>query len=90
MLVFPLRIPFENVSAPENVCVNPDPRANVPPAPFIVNAPPVIFPVSVAAPPVLVIETPPVVVKPAISCVAEFPVIVTAELPAVSVPLLLT
>ena len=53
------------------------------------NVPDPISPVRVAVPPVLFILTAPVVVKVPIFCAEVVPVIVTIELPAVSVPALM-
>ena len=63
--------PLVLVQAPVKACVKPAPATpvsmfRVPPEPFIVKAPPLTLPVRVAVPPVLSIDTVPVVVKPAI------------------------
>ena len=83
----PSSVPFVLVQAPVIVCVNPEPRFNVPPAVLFLSEPAFIFPVNVATPLDLLHVTWPVVVKPAMLCVAV-PPIVMAELPAVNVPLL--
>ena len=57
------------------------------PLPLIVSPPPFTLPCNVAVPPVLVMDTVPVVVKPAMLWV-PVPLMVIAELPAVNVPLL--
>ena len=54
----------------------------------MVKEPPFTFPVKVAVPPVLVIETAPVVVNPAILC-AAVPANTIGELPALKTPELL-
>ena len=83
----PSRVPAVLVQVPEKVWIHPAPRFRVPPFPLIVRPPPLTGPVRVAMAPVLVIETTPVVEKPAILCV-PVPLIVTGEALAVIVPLL--
>ena len=59
------RVPLVVVQIPLKVWFKLVPRFNVPPVPFIVRPPAFIGPVMVAVPAVLVIDTVPVVVKPA-------------------------
>ena len=66
VLVSPFKVPAVRVTSPVNVCVKPVPKSSVPPVPLIVSPAPPTLPVNVAVPPVFVIETNPVVVKPAI------------------------
>ena len=86
-------VPLVLVQAPGvNVWVSPAPATpvsifSVPPEPFIVKAPPFTLPVRVATPPVLSIDTVPVVVNPAIVC-AAVPARLIAEAPALNVPVL--
>ena len=87
VLLPPLSVPVVSVTSPVNVCVKPTPKFKVPPAPLIVNGPPLTFPVKVATPPVLVIKTVPVVVNAPILWVAV-PVIVTPPVPLAVPPLL--
>ena len=61
-LLPPFKLPAVSVTTPVKVCVSPTPMFNVPPVPLMVNPAPLVFPVNVAVPPVLVIETVPVVV----------------------------
>jgi len=82
----PFKDPAVRVTLPVKVCVNELPRLSVPPEPLIVKPAPLTAPCSVAVPPVLVIVVRPVVVYPAMFCVAVLP-IVMAELPAVNAPL---
>ena len=88
VLVFPSNVPAVRVHAPVKVWVNPAPRSRVLPGPFKVKPAPPIFPVNNAVPPDFVIETGPVVVKPAILC-ATLPLIVIGEAFAVNNPLLI-
>ena len=62
----------------------------MPPIPLIVNVPPLTLPAKVAVPAVLVMETAPVVVKPAMLCATIVFAMTIDELPAVKVPPLLT
>ena len=82
----PFNVPAVRVQVPENECVNPDPKFNVPPEPFIVRPAAETLPVNVAVPAVFVIETVPVVVKPAIDWVEAVPDIVIPPEPLVNVP----
>ena len=84
----PSRVPAVRVQVPLNVCVNPLPRFSVPLVPLMVRPTPVTGPVNVATPAVFVIETGPVVVKPAILCVEAFPESVTPPDPLVNIPAL--
>jgi len=77
----PSSVPLVLVQVPLKEWVNPVPRLNVPPVPFMVSPAPLILPVKVATPEVLVIDTRPVVVKLPIFCVAVVPERVTAEFP---------
>ena len=86
VLVLLFKVPAVMVQSPVKVWVK-APRFSVPPEPFIVKAPPFTFPVKVAVPAVFVIETNPVVVKPAIDCV-PLPAMVIGDALAVNVPLL--
>ena len=83
-----LSVPLVIVHPPVKVCVK-LPRVSVPPTPLIVSAPPFTGPANVAIPAVFVIETVPVVVKPAMLCVSAGPARMILELPAVKVPALL-
>ena len=85
VLVLPFSVPAVSVISPVKVCVRAAPRSSVPPVPLIVSAAPLIFPETVAVPPVLVMLTGPVVVKPPMVW-AAVPVIVTPPVPLVSVP----
>lgn len=89
VLVLPNRVPAVSVTVLLVACDKPAPRSSVPPLPFMVRPLQLILPPSVAVLPVLVIDTRPVVVNPAMLCVAV-PAIVIGELPAVNVPPLLT
>ena len=80
------RVPAVKAMLPVKVLVNPVPRLSVPPVPLTIRLAPFTLPVKVAVPPVLVIETNPVVAKPAILWVVMAPVITMGELPAVNVP----
>ena len=82
----PLIVPAVLVQVPVNVWVRPAPRLSVPPVPLIVSPPPLTLPVNVAVPAVLVIETVPVVVKPAILFAATVPPRVTSYEPKFNVP----
>ena len=82
-------MPAVLVQVPEKVWVNPLPKFNVPPDPLIVSPAPVTFPINVAVPDVLVMETRPVVVNPSILCVVIVPVITIGEAFATKVPSLL-
>jgi len=73
------------VITPVKLWVKALPKFNVPPKPFIVKAPALMFPVKVAVFAVLVIDILPVVTKPAILC-AVVPVIVIFALPPFKVP----
>lgn len=84
----PFSVPLVKVKTPVKVCDKEVPRLSVPPAPLIVNAPPLSAPVNVAVPAVLVIETVPVVVKPEMVCEVAVPLMVIFEALAVSVPFL--
>ena len=88
VLVFPRSVPAVRVHAPVKVWTNPVPRSSVPPEPFKVKPAPPMLPANTAVPPVFVIETSPVVVKPAIVC-DPAPPIVIGEAFAVNVPLLI-
>ena len=82
----PKSVPLVKVRFPVKV-LGPLPRSSIPPVPLIVSPPPVTLAVKRAVPPVLVIETRPVVKKGPIFCAAP-PAIITGELPPVKVPLL--
>ena len=64
MLEPPFNVPFVSVIAPEDVCVNPEPRFKVPPDPFTYIPAQETFPLKVTEPFVLVKETKPVVENP--------------------------
>ena len=82
----PFNVPAVLVQVPVKVCVNEVPRFKVPPVPLIVKPAPFTFPVNVAVPAVLVIDTVPVVVKSSIFCGVIVPAIVIPPAPLVSVP----
>ena len=89
VLLPPFSDPAVKVISPVKVCVNALPRFKVPPIPLMVSAAPFTFPVKVAVPPVLDIETVPVVVKEPILWVAV-PEMVTPPVVPLAVPPLLT
>ena len=82
VLFAPLRVPAVRVISPVNVWVNgvPESRVNVPPEPLMVSPAPETFPVKEATPPVLTIDTSPVVVKPAILWVPDPPILIADPL----------
>ena len=81
----PYNVPAARVTTPVNVCVKPLPRLRLLP-PLMVSPAPLTLPVNVAVPLVLVIETKPVVVKPAMLWAPVIPAIVTPPEPLVNVP----
>jgi len=82
VLELPRRAPVVRVQDPEKVWVSPAPRSNVPPDPFNVKPAPPTFPVNIAVPPVLIIETSPVVLNPPMFWVAVVPPKLTGAVPA--------
>ena len=86
--LLPKSVPAVRVTFPVKLCVSPAPKSSVPPVPLIVNPPPFTLPVNVAVPAVFVIETRPVVVKPAMLCEAIVLAMTIGEALAVKMPLL--
>ena len=83
----PFKVPAVRAISPVNVWVKAVPKLSVPPAPFIVNAPPLTAPVNVAVPAVFNIETFPEVVKPPIFWFAVPTKLMALAAPAEKAPL---